>query len=321
MGERILIAGAGGTLGLPLTRRLIEIGDEVIGLTRSPVKAERIQQLGARAVVVDALKKDALTHAVREARPDQVVNLLTALPPSGARRARDLAPTNRLRVEGSKNLLEAAAQSGVRRVIAESFLAVFGRPHPAGKLSEADAYGPIERNDPLFETVQALRSLEHQHFIAQQAGKTKSVVLRFGFFYGPSVSSSENLVRDLVGGRLRVPVRVSGMGSWIHIDDAVSAVIAILRNSSATGSYHVVDDRPLPLHQVVLHACEAFGVRPPGGVPIWALRLFAPVVASMITAHLALDNQKIKNELDWAPRYSSVQEGFLDLASRWRQAA
>ncbi|HWQ00449.1 MAG TPA: NAD-dependent epimerase/dehydratase family protein [Vicinamibacterales bacterium] len=143
--QRILVAGAGGTLGLALAKRLVEAGHEVIGWTRSPAKLGFLHALGARGRVVDALDARAVRALVLETRPEQVVNLLTALPPAGALRPADLEPTNRLRRHASANILRAALEAGVRRVVAESFAAVWGEVDLRRPLVEADALGSIAR--------------------------------------------------------------------------------------------------------------------------------------------------------------------------------
>lgn len=114
---RVLIAGASGALGLPLTRRLVGAGHQVTGLARSASKRTMIEEIGASVVVADALDRDAVAAVVHEAKPTHLVNLLTALPPGGAMRSGDLRPTNRLRIEGSRNLLAAALDAGVRRIV------------------------------------------------------------------------------------------------------------------------------------------------------------------------------------------------------------
>src|SRR5712691_49793 len=99
---RVLVAGAGGVIGRPLVSRLAAAGHDVAALTRSAPKREQLLQAGAEPVICDALDAAALAGAVAAARPDVVVNQLTALPPriSPRRIGRDLAATNRLRSEG-----------------------------------------------------------------------------------------------------------------------------------------------------------------------------------------------------------------------------
>jgi nucleoside-diphosphate-sugar epimerase len=124
--SRVLVAGATGALGQPLVRCLVERGVEVAGLTRHASKAPLISDLGAEPVVADALDPVAISAAVVTARPDAVVHGLTAIPKWGPLRAEDLDRTNRLRREGTGNLLAAAGLAGARRFVAESMIFVYG---------------------------------------------------------------------------------------------------------------------------------------------------------------------------------------------------
>jgi len=127
---KIFVAGGTGTIGVPLVRSLIAAGHEVHSLTRSPGKVDGIRALGAHPAVADALDAGALRRVVSAARPTHVIHQLTALPKQGPRRASDLAPTNRLRTEGTRNLIEASIAAGARRIIGGSF-ALFQAPMPA----------------------------------------------------------------------------------------------------------------------------------------------------------------------------------------------
>ena len=124
---RIFIAGATGTLGRPVVRLLRSRGHEVVGLTRSPERARALDTLGVHAVVGDALDRDAVSALVAAARPDRVLHLLTALPPGGPTRKRHLTSTNELRIRGTANLIHAAMEAGAARLVAESFVGVYGR--------------------------------------------------------------------------------------------------------------------------------------------------------------------------------------------------
>ena len=76
---RVLVAGAGGAIGVPLTRRLIEHGHEVYGLTRSPGRSRTLADRGVRPLVADAMDRDGLLRAVDGLAADAVIHELTAL--------------------------------------------------------------------------------------------------------------------------------------------------------------------------------------------------------------------------------------------------
>src|SRR3989442_539147 len=76
---------------------------------------------GLAPAVADALDAGALRRVVVGAHPTHVIHQLTALPKGGPRSARDLVPTNRLRIEGTRNLIDAAVAAGAQRIIGGSF--------------------------------------------------------------------------------------------------------------------------------------------------------------------------------------------------------
>ncbi|WP_438027454.1 SDR family oxidoreductase [Sorangium sp. So ce233] len=79
---RVLVAGATGAIGRPLVAALNAHGHAVAGLTRDPNSADLLSRLGAQPLVADVLDRDATAAAVLDARPDVVVEQLTALPRS-----------------------------------------------------------------------------------------------------------------------------------------------------------------------------------------------------------------------------------------------
>jgi nucleoside-diphosphate-sugar epimerase len=90
---RIFVAGATGALGVPVVRQLTSDGHTVIGLAKTKQRTSRIESLGAKAVIGDALDAESLRKSVAAARPDAVVHALTAIPDRGPMRAFDLDAT------------------------------------------------------------------------------------------------------------------------------------------------------------------------------------------------------------------------------------
>ena len=103
---RILIAGASGSIGRPLVRRLKANQHEIFALTRAPDPA-RLKEIGAEPLIADALDSVAVKAAVGRIRPDAVINELTSLPrhytPAEVKAAAER--DHKVRVEGNINLL------------------------------------------------------------------------------------------------------------------------------------------------------------------------------------------------------------------------
>ena len=109
---KVFVAGASGVIGRPTVRQLVEAGHEVVGMTRREERAAEIREAGAEAVVCDVFDADALREAVVAAQPEVVLHALTALPPKFDPKSDYLAATNKVRVEGTRNLVAAAKAAG-----------------------------------------------------------------------------------------------------------------------------------------------------------------------------------------------------------------
>ena len=117
---RIFIAGATGVLGVRLVPLLVAGGHVVAGMTRSPEKAGLLRGLGAEPVVCDVFDGDPLTRALAGFGPEVVFHQLTDLPDEAGDLARFSDRNDRMRDEGTRNLLAAAATARAGRVIAQS---------------------------------------------------------------------------------------------------------------------------------------------------------------------------------------------------------
>jgi nucleoside-diphosphate-sugar epimerase len=161
--RRVFLAGATGVIGVRLVPLLVAGGHQVTGMTRTEAKAAMLRDLGAEPVVCDVFDADGLTAAVVAAAPDLVMHQLTDLPDVLEQLPDYRDRNNRMRTEGTRNLLAAAAAAGAERFLAQS---IAWMP-PAG--AEAVA--------------------EHERLVLEAGG----VVLRYGTFYGPGTFGGDTV--------------------------------------------------------------------------------------------------------------------------------
>jgi nucleoside-diphosphate-sugar epimerase len=298
----VFLAGSSGAIGVPIVRALVAAGHEVTALTRWAANEPRLRALGATPAVADALDAEALRRVVVKARPTHVIHQLTALPKGGPRSARDLAPTNRLRIDGTRNLVDAAVAAGAKRFIVGSF-ALIGSAKSALP-AEAQA------------AADAVRSMESQVLDASARRRFEGIILRYGLFYGPDNGMTQQMIA-LARRRLLPAVRGDrGLLPPIHIDDAASATIAALDHGAAGSIYDIVDDHPVSMSDMVRAIAESAGAPRPFAVPAWLPRLLAPYLAQMFAIRLPLSNQKARVELGWRPRYPNIRDGLSGAVSR-----
>ena len=151
----------------------------MIASSRSAGKAGRLRTLGAEPIALDVLDAAAVHAAVQAARPEAIVCQATALAGAGFSRSLDrtFALTNRLRTEGTDNVLAAARQAGVRRIVAQSF-APYRYLRVGGPVKTED--DPLDGSPPA-SARQSFAAMAHLDQTVIAAG---GIALRYGGFYG-----------------------------------------------------------------------------------------------------------------------------------------
>jgi nucleoside-diphosphate-sugar epimerase len=307
---RVFVGGGSGVVGARLVPALVAAGHEVTALTRSPDKVDALRAAGAEPAVADSLDREAIVAAVGAARPEAVIHQLTAIPQriNPRRMARDFELTNRLRTEGTDNLVAAARAAGARRFLAQSFA---GWPY-------AREGGPVKDEDdrldpdPPGDLGPLLEAIRHLEAAVTAAADLEGLVLRYGPFYGPgtALGPGGSIFEDVR--KRRVPVVGHGGGVWsfVHIDDVASATAAALERG-APGIYNVVDDAPATVAEWLPALAAAIGAPAPRHVPAFVARLAAGAHGvAMMTEIRGASNAKARRELDWEPRHPTWREGF-----------
>jgi 2-alkyl-3-oxoalkanoate reductase len=305
---KIFVVGASSAIGTRLVPQLIDRGHEVIGTFRSAGNAEQVRALGARPIALDLLDPRAVRKAVLDAKPDALVHQATALADArfGRNFDRIFAQTNRLRTEGTDNLLAAAREAGVRRFVAQSFASMRNAREGGMVKSEDDPLDP----DPPAKMREAQAAMRHLEQAVSGAG---GIVLRYGGFYGAANDAMVGPVR-----KRQFPIVGDGGGysSWIHLDDAAAATVLAL-DHDGPAIYNIVDDEPAPLREWLPVLADALGAKPPRHVPVRLARLIAGELAVLMgTDARGASNAKAKRELGWTLRYPSWRQGFAEVYAR-----
>jgi uncharacterized protein YbjT (DUF2867 family) len=152
---RVFLAGATGVIGVRRVPLLVLAGHVVAGMTRSRDKIGQLAALGAEPVVCGVFDAAALIDAVCAFEPDAVMHQLTDLSDQLEELAQHAARNDRIRSEGTRNLIAAAGAAGAARFVAQSV-----------------AWRPKGRAD-IVDT--------HERLVLEIDG----VVARYGRLYGP----------------------------------------------------------------------------------------------------------------------------------------
>lgn len=278
---KIFLAGATGVIGRSLVPMLVEAGYEVAGTTRREESVGLLRSLGAKPLVVDVLDRDLLFRVMEAERPDAVIHQLTDL------RTRDMKANARVRIDGTRNLVDAARAIGVRRVVAQSISFVYAPGiGPAREDEPLDLEAPLPRR----ATVEAVSYLERA-----VTELPEGIVLRYGSLYGPGTWHAPD---GLFAEQVRRGERAAneGITSFVHVADAARA--ALLALAWPAGIVNVVDDEPAPATEWLRYYAELLGAPPP------------PIASGAGRGERGASNAKARQELGWQPLYPSWREGF-----------
>lgn len=278
---RIAIIGATGLLGRHLAPRLIERGHSVSAVARTVAKCAALERLGVTAYPGDILDRASLGGAL--VGVDVAIHAATVIPPTGA--TADWAPNDRVRREGTDNLIAACRDAGVRRYVQQSIAFLVG--DGSDRLLDEDASVHPNR------VTQSAVDMEAR---VRQSG-LDWIIVRGGMFYGPETGRERQWREAARAGTLRLPGDGSGSISLIHVADMATACALAAERAAPGALLAAVDDAPVTYRELFGYiAALEDGPAPQSG---------GPIIASC-----RVTNARIKAALGWAPVYPTFRSGL-----------
>lgn len=301
-------------LGTRLVSLLTDRGHEVVGLVRDDAGERAVLERGGEPHRGDLLEPETLPDGVEGA--DVVVHAATAIPVDVRTTAEDWAATDRLRREGTRNLLDAAEAAGADRYLQQSVCWVARRPD--GSHFDGGSEPHPSR------TEQA--ALDGERITSERcsAAGMDLGVLRGGLFYSHDAGHTRLYAGQLLDGFFPVVgTGLLGRGdavlSHCHVDNAASAFAAVAE-ADATGTWHVVDDEPASWADFVAALAERLGRDPPRRMPAWLARfVVGKDGVRLLTKDMPTSNEKLRREVGWEPPISDYREGLDQVVERWRE--
>jgi 2-alkyl-3-oxoalkanoate reductase len=293
----VFVAGGTGVIGARTVQQLVASGHQVTVIARSPEKAARIESWGAAAARLDLFDAEAVTAAA--AGHDAVVNVATHIPKtSKAALPGAWKENDRIRTEGSRNLVDAALKAGARTYVQESVTFAY-----------ADAGDQwIDEDHPLTMVpyVQSILDTQTETERFTQAGGA-GVYLRFGMFYANDAHHTIDLLHWARRGVSMEVGDLEGYKSMIHADDAASAVVAALEVPA--GVYNVVEDEPLTRGEHLALTAELVG-RKKMRRTLHHMRHLAGSKVEILARSQRVSNGRFREASGWVPRYPDVRVGY-----------
>jgi len=313
---KALVTGASGFLGSHIAQRLAHRGHSVRALVRPSSDSSFLLALGADLVTGDVTHAASLSEAMRGV--DAVLHAAAMVSDWGP--WRDFQRTT---IQGTRNVLQAAAEAGVPRLLHVSTDGVYALSAFKDIVTEDS---PLERRFGWLDYYR--RSKLAAENIAREyaaAGKLKVTIIRPGLVFGerdramfPGIVAflKSGSSAYLGSGANRLPYVYAG-------DVADAAILAATRDEGIGGTYNVVSDEPVTQQQVLDTIADAAGLaRPRRHIPVrlvyaiaaameaWCLlarrRRTRPELTRFGVILLAYDYRedatRIRNELGWTPQ-------------------
>jgi len=324
----ILITGATGAIGPQIVTTFFSSGYRIrtFSLDPPPIK---IWPDSVETILGDVTDYTTVQSAMEGV--DSVIHMAALLhimnPPSVLREKYE-----RVNVGGTVNVVKAAIQAGIKRVVLFSTIAVYG-PSNGQILTEDTIPNP--------DTFYAQTKLAAEKIVLEARDtydKPIGTVLRFGAIYGSRIKGNyERLLQSLAKGRF-IPIGDgSNRRTLVYDKDVASAVILALEHPNAAGRIINVSDGEFhTLKDIILAICQAIGRRPPRlSLPVTPVRFIAgiiedigqfigikpPIMRSTIdkyTEDIAVDSHRIQQEIGFIPQYDLLT-GWIDTIKEMRE--
>ncbi len=298
---RLLVAGATGVLGRATVPKLVAAGHHVIGVARTPERAEQLRRQGAEPRTVDLFDRQAVRQAVDGC--EAAIHMATSIPPlSRAMRSSAWADNDRLRREGTRILADAARVAGVEVLVKETVCFFY----PDG------GAGWIEEDVALDHQPFSAASIDAEDAVTAFSGEgRRGVVLRFGLFYSADSRSTQETLRVARFGLGPMLGRADAYQPSIHVDDAATAVLAAL--DAPAGTYNVADD-PITKAEWNAAFASAFGTRRLRPTPSWVMRVGGRKLA-VLGASRRVSSRRFREATSWRPAYPDATVGLRQVAA------
>ena len=285
----VLVTGATGFIGGKLVERLVRRGDSVTALVRSDVfPISQVKVINGDLTYPDFVFPDE--------EYDVVYHLAAAWPGE-----KDKKIQKKVNYDGTVNLF-SKVRDKTKFFVYVSGLGIFGDPKEK-TIDESSAPNP--------NTEYAKIRLEAQRYL-EDACKEQGIpftVAYLGDVYGNGGWFKSMLIDRLKKGSFRIPGSGNYYRSFVHVDDVVSALVAIAEKNQANQSFVVTDSNPALFSEFLNFVCTNLGVKVPGTIPVLlAKAVLGSDFVNLLTTSIKTSNAKILKICDFI--YLSYQDGI-----------
>ena len=291
---KILVTGASGFIGSRLAVKLSENGHAVTGLIH-----EHDTNLSIQKHKVDLVNPN---FSIPNETYDVVFHLAAVTPME-----KDKNTIKKVNYDGTVNLYNYL-KNKAKFIVYASGLGVFGDPGDK-VVDETTSLKP--------HTYYAQVRLDAQRFLEKNC-KDNSIpitVTYFGEVYGNGGWFESQIIQRLQKGRFKLPKSGEYYRSFVHVDDVVSALVAIAEKNAINETFIITDSNPVLFKEFINYTCDVLGVEHPGSIPtILAKAVMGGDFVKLLTTSIKTSNAKIAKMIQF--RYPSYKEGVKAVISQ-----
>jgi nucleoside-diphosphate-sugar epimerase len=267
-GVRVFLTGGTGFLGGAVARRLRQRGDEVVALARNAIKARELADQGCEIAIGDLLDRSLLTSAMSQCEAAIHAAAVFEVGVPEAERVR-LTESN---IAGTRNVLRAARQSELARLIYVSTVAVFGNTRG----SVADEGTALAEDAATYYEWTKIQA----HRLVRQAATVGLPVITVlpSTIYGPGDSSQlGQIMRQFLDGAAPLMLFPDTAGfSLVHVDDVAAGILLAL-DEGESGQEYVLGGEITTMRALMRRLAELAGRPvPERALPPFVLRRLLP---------------------------------------------
>jgi len=306
-----LVTGANGFLGAAVVRALLTDRERVRAFVRAGSDRRNLAELDVEIAEGDLTDRASLDAAMRGCAGAYHVAADYRL------WVTDSAPMYRTNVEGSINVLDAAAAAGVPRVVYTSSVAVLGIHKDR---TPADEETPVT-------AAHMIGHYKRSKFLAEQAVRARARELNLDVVtVNPSTPIGPGDVKPTPTGRIlldaaagRMPAFVDTGLNLVHVDDCARGHLLAYARGVA-GERYILGGKDFTLRQILETVAEKVGRRPATiRLPHWLVYPIAVAAeaAALVTRReprVTLDGVRMSTK----HMYFSSRKAERELGYRWR---
>ena len=294
MTKSVLVTGATGFIGSRLVEELINKGYDVTSLIRKGkegnLKSKIIYgDLTDEKIDFKNLEFDCIFHLASHTPLEKNKKIL-----------------EKVNFDGTKNLFNEI-KSKTKSIIYISGLGVYGETGDV-IVDENQKYNP--------NTDFVKIRLDAEKYLKENSDKHKIdfAVVHFGDVYGPDGWFYEMLVKRLKKNTFRMPKGGKYYKGFVHVDDAVGSMIAVLENKRFGESFIVADSNPVTFKEFSNFTADQINAKHPGSVPMFlAKAILGGDLIKLLTTSMKVSNKKISEIYEF--KYSNYKEGIKQIIS------